>query len=122
MPPSPLARLRKICLKLPETTEVEAWGAPTFRVKGKIFAMYAKPEGHAGGGRAGLWCAAAQVDQDLLISSDPERFFKPPYVGVKGWVGVYIDRSPDWDAVTYIVRAAWRRTAPKKLLAMVPAD
>jgi hypothetical protein len=119
---SPLTRLRTLCLALPEAHEVEAWGEPTFRVRNKIFAMYAAAGNHHGAGRPAVWCAAAHVTQDLLVRSDPARFFSPPYVGTKGWVGVYLDGAPDWATLTDIVRDAYRRVAPKRLLARLPAE
>jgi hypothetical protein len=116
MPPRPLTRLRKLCLALPEAHEVEAWGEPTFRVRNKIFAMFASSATHHGAGRPGVWCATVHLTQDLLLRSDPGRFFVPPYVGKGGWVGIYLDGAPDWDAVSDIVREAYGRIAPKRLL------
>ena len=55
MPPSPLSRVRKLCLSLPQAHEVEAWGEPTFRVKNKLFAMHASSDTHHGSGREGVW-------------------------------------------------------------------
>ncbi|HVF39548.1 MAG TPA: MmcQ/YjbR family DNA-binding protein [Gemmatimonadaceae bacterium] len=119
MPPSPLIKLRKICLALPEAHEVEAWGEPTFRVSNKLFAMYAAQGNHHGSGRAGVWCNSTQTNQDLLIRSDPQKFFSPPYVGPKGWVGIFLHKKPDWDLVADILRDAWKLTAPKKLHALL---
>jgi hypothetical protein len=117
--PSPLPRLRRICLALPEAHEVEAWGEPTFRIKGgRIFAMYAHASNHHGGGRHSVWIKAAAENQALMIRAQPERFFKPPYVGPSGWVGVYLDKSPDWDEVAELLRDGWRMIAPKKLAAV----
>ena len=116
-----LARVRKICLSLPEATEVEAWGAPTFRV-GKIFAMYAQPDNHHGDGREGIWVKSPHFTQDLLVRGQPTRYFKPPYVGPQGWTGVYLDKDTDWIALTVLVRDAWRSTAPKKIAALLPDD
>ena len=116
-----LARVRKICLSLPEATEVEAWGAPTFRV-GKIFAMYAQPDNHHGDGREGIWVKSPHFTQDLLCRAQPTRYFKPPYVGPQGWTGVYLDKDTDWIALTVLVRDAWRSTASKKIAALLPED
>ena len=115
MPPSPLARLRKICLALPEAHEVEAWGEPTFRVKNKLFAMYAAANNHHGAGRPGVWCKAGPGNQELMVRANPDRFFVPPYVGPSGWIGVYLDRSPDWKEVAELMTDAWRLVAPKRL-------
>jgi predicted DNA-binding protein (MmcQ/YjbR family) len=114
---SALTRVRKICLALPEAHEVEAWGEPTFRVRNKLFAMYAAPNNHHGGGRPALWIKSTHVNQDLLIRSDSSRFFSPPYVGTSGWIGMYLDEQPDWQILTSIVRDAYRLTAPRKLAA-----
>src|SRR4029079_18604701 len=93
--PHHLARVRRICLAMPEAIEKTAWGAPTFRAgaAGKIFAMFA--ENHHGDGRVALWLFSRHDSQQLLVESDPERFFIPPYVGKGGWIGVHVDRSPD---------------------------
>ena len=113
--PSPLPRLRKICLSFPEAHEVEAWGEPTFRVKGKMFAMYAADGNHHGSGRASVWIKSDKENQALMLRAQPDRYFKPPYVGPSGWVGVYLDRSPDWDEVRELLRDGWKAIAPKKL-------
>ena len=94
MAPNPLTRLRKVCLALPEAHEVEAWGEPTFRIRNKLFAMYAHAENHHGGGQAAVWCKAAPGNQALMVRGEPGRYFVPPYVGPSGWVGVWLDRNP----------------------------
>src|SRR3954468_12692495 len=114
MPPSNLARLRKICLSLPEAIEVEAWGSPTFRI-GKIFAMYAQPDNHHGDGREGVWVKSKHFTQDLLVRGMPLRYFVPAYVGPSGWTGVYLDAKTDWEALTELLRDAYRLSASKKL-------
>ncbi len=78
----PIDRLRQICLAFPEATEKEAWGEPTFRVGGKMFAMFSN--NHHNDGRIAAWCNAQPGTQDLLLRSDPERFFVPPYKGTRG--------------------------------------
>jgi predicted DNA-binding protein (MmcQ/YjbR family) len=108
------ARLRSICLALPEATEKEAWGDPTFRVREKIFAMEKR-----GDGRVSIWCKAAPGSQAILVGADPELFFVPPYVGSKGWIGMRLDAKPDWNEVATIVRRSYRLTAPKKLAAQI---
>ena len=113
---SALDRVRKICLALPQAHEVIAWGEPTFRVRNKLFAMYASGRNHHGAGRNAIWCKATHIDQELLIRADPNRFFSPPYVGPSGWVGIYLDGTPDWDAVAAQLGDAYRLIAPKKLL------
>jgi hypothetical protein len=96
---------------------VEAWGEPTFRVKNKLFAMYAKANNHHGDGRNGIWCKAAPINQRLMVEAAPAKFFVPPYVGPHGWIGVYLDGDVDWDELGDLLWDAWRMTAPKKLLA-----
>jgi hypothetical protein len=117
MPAAPLARLRKLCLALPEAHEVEAWGEPTFRVRNKLFAMYADASNHHGGGRGAVWIKAAPGNQDLMVRTAPDRFFVPPYVGPSGWIGVWLDRDVDWDELRELLRDAYCLTAPRKLLA-----
>jgi predicted DNA-binding protein (MmcQ/YjbR family) len=116
MPPRPLTRLRKLCLALPEAHEVEAWGEPTFRVRNKLFAMYANAHNHHGGGRHAEWLKAAPGEQARMVHAAPDCFFVPPYVGKGGWVGIWLDGDVDWDDVAEFVREAYRLIAPKRLL------
>ena len=122
MPLSPISRLRKLCLALPEAHEVEAWGSPTFRVRNKIFAMYADAGDHHGGGRYAVWCKAKAVNQRLMIDAAPNRFFSPPYVGPSGWVGVWLERGCDWGELKDLLTDGYRMTAPKKLLALLKEE
>lgn len=108
-----LARVRKICLALPEATEKIAWGAPTFRVRDKQFAMYL--DNHHGDGRLALWCKAAEGAQEILVESDPDRFFVPPYVGHLGWVGIQLDKGLDWGVIEGLLREGYLEIAPKRL-------
>ena len=110
----PLERLRSVCLALPEAHEVEAWGEPTFRLRNKLFAMYASANTHHGGGRPSVWVKSTHVNQDLLLHQDPNRFFSPPYVGPSGWVGIYLDKRPSWRTVAEIVRDGYLLIAPKR--------
>ena len=110
MTAEPTARLRAICLALPEAGEKEAWGDPTFRVRGRIFAMEKR-----GDGRISLWCKAPPGSQEILVGADPRRFFVPPYVGRKGWIGLRLDDDPDWDEVAVVVKRSYRLIAPKRL-------
>lgn len=119
MPPRPLTRVRKLCLALPEAHEVEAWGAATFRVRKKLFAMYSSPDSHHSGGRPAVWCKAGPGNQQLMVAAAPKRFFVPPYVGPSGWVGVYLDGAVDWAELDELLRDAYRLVAPKKLAARV---
>ena len=122
MPASPVARLRRICLALPEAHEVEAWGEPTFRVRNKVFAMYASANTHHGGGRHAVWCKAGPGNQALMVAAEPSRYFAPPYVGPSGWIGIWLDRNPDWKEVAALMRDSYRLIAPKKLLAQLADD
>jgi hypothetical protein len=114
----PLTRLRQLCLALPEAHEVEAWGEPTFRVRKKMFAMFAGAGNHHGAGRDAAWIKAAPGEQALLVRADPSRFFVPPYVGPSGWIGVWLD-SADWEHVADILEDAYRLVAPKRLIAQL---
>ena len=107
-------RLRDICLTFPETTEQEAWGDPTFRVRNKIFAMQ-----KSGDGRVSLWCKAPPGLQAALVGTDAERFFVPPYVGHHGWIGVRLDVEIDWSQVADLVEESYLMTAPKRLAALL---
>lgn len=121
IPPNPEAveRLREICLALPETHEEEAWGEPTFRVKGKIFAMHASSGNHHGAGRPGVWILSVPIEQDMVLRARPDKYFKPPYVGPSGWIGAWIDGKPPWGEIEQLLRDAWRRRAPKKIAALL---
>jgi hypothetical protein len=116
---NPLPRVRKLALSLPEAHEVEAWGEPTFRVKNKIFAMYARANNHHGGGRNAVWCKAKPVNQSLMIGASPDRFFSPPYVGPSGWIGVWLDSDVNWEELLDLLTDGYRMTAPKKVLAQL---
>lgn len=117
MPVDPIVRLRALCLALPEATEKLAWGAPTFRVKDKLFAMYAQADNHHGSGRPAVWVKAMPANQSLVIADDPARYFKPAYVGPSGWIGVWLDKRPPWAAVEALLEDGFRQVAPKKVLA-----
>ena len=110
-----LARLRRICLALPETSERLSHGAPTFFVRGKrAFLMVLT--NHHGDGRFAIWCAAPEGLQRMLVEADPERFFVPPYVGHRGWLGVRLDRGLDWNELAGIAEDAYAEVAPPKLV------
>jgi len=110
-----LARMREICLGFPEASERPSHGAPTFFVQGKrAFVMVLS--NHHGDGRFAIWCAAPGGMQKVLVDSDPDRFFVPPYVGHRGWLGVRLDRRLDWDELAGIVEDAYAEVAPPKLV------
>ena len=117
-----LDRLRSVCLALPETTERPSHGAPSFFVRDKkCFLMVL--DDHHGDGRFAIWCAAPAGGQQLLVDADAERFFVPPYVGHRGWLGVRLDRGLDWDELAGIVEDAYCTVAPKRLVDLVaPAE
>ena len=116
--PSPLARIRKICLSLPETTERLSHGAPSFFIRDKIgFVNYM--DNHHDDGRLALWCACPPGMREGLLKAQPDQYFVPPYVGVRGWIGVRLDRGPDWDAVERVIRDAYLVVAPRRLAATV---
>jgi hypothetical protein len=113
----PLEALRRLCLALPEATERLSHGEPTWFVRGKTtFVTYAD---HHHDDRLAFWCAAAPGVQEALVASDPGRFFRPAYVGHRGWLGVYLDVPVDWDEVAELVTDAYRAVAPKRLLAQL---
>ena len=115
-----LESLRHICLALPEVEERLSHGEPTWFVQGKkTFVNYAD---HHHNDRLGFWCAAPEGAQQVLVGSEPQRFFRPPYVGVRGWLGVYLDVPVDWDLIAELVRDAYRTVAPKRLVAAMAAD
>ncbi|HYY81049.1 MAG TPA: MmcQ/YjbR family DNA-binding protein [Actinomycetes bacterium] len=115
MPTDPLERLRRLCLALPETTERQSHGEPTWFVRDrKTFVSYAD---HHHDDRLAFWCAAPPGAQEALVAADPGRYFRPPYVGHRGWLGVYLDVAVDWEEIGDLVADAWRMVAPKRLLA-----
>ena len=111
-----LERVRKICLALPDATEKEAWGAPTFRVRDKLFCHF--HENHHGDGRIAIWCKATRDEQELLVQSQSKVFFIPPYVGPSGWVGMIL-HQPDWKLAKEILMQGYRMNASKKQIALL---
>jgi hypothetical protein len=113
-----LDRLRALCLALPEATERLSHGEPTWFVRDrKVFVTFA---GRHHDDRVACWCAAAADERDALVGEDPERFFVPPYVGGRGWLGVYLDVDRvDWAELGEIVRESYRLIAPKRLAALL---
>jgi hypothetical protein len=118
MPDDTLAHLRAVCLALPEVTERPSHGSPAWYVRGKkTLAMYL--DNHHGDGRMAIWCPAPPGVQDALVTEEPDRFFVPPYVGHRGWLGVRLDRELDWDEIAGIIEDAYRLVAPKRLVAQL---
>ena len=110
-----LAKLREICLALPETSERPSHGAPTFFIREKRSFLMVLTN-HDGDGRFEIWCAAPEGMQKMLVDADGERFFVPPYVGHRGWLGVRLDRGIHWDELAGIVEDAYAEVAPAKLV------
>lgn len=112
-----LEHLRRLCLALPEVTERLSHGEPTWFVRGKkTFVMFAD---HHHDDRRAFWCAAGPDVQQTLVAQAPDSYFRPPYVGHRGWLGVYLDVPLDWDVVADLVEDAYRVTAPKTLVAQL---
>jgi hypothetical protein len=115
----PLERLRTLCLGLPEVTERLSHGEPTWFVRGKkTFVMFAD---HHHDDRLAFWCAAPPGAQEAVVGSEPDRYFRPPYVGPRGWLGVWLDVPVDWDEIADLVDDAYRAVAPKRLIADLDA-
>ncbi len=115
----PLARLRAICLALPEAQEKLSHGEPTwFAGKGKVFAMF--DDHHHGAEHVSVWLPAPPGMQEALIESDAKRYWRPPYLGHRGWIAVVIDVAPDWGVVAGLVEQAFRLIATQKLVARLP--
>jgi hypothetical protein len=109
-----LETLRRLCLALPGTSERPSHGEPTWFVGKKVFVNFAD---HHHDDRLAFWCAAPDGAQEALVAAAPERFFRPPYVGHRGWLGVWLDVPVDWDEIAGLVVEAYRTVAPKRLLA-----
>ena len=112
MSKDPTERVRRICLALPDTSEKLSHGEPTWFVHKKVFAMFSN--NHHNDGRIAVVCPAPPGIQAMLIEAEPEKFYKPPYVGVRGWVGIHLNRVRDEELASHL-RQAWRMIAPKKL-------
>ena len=110
----PLGRMRKIIAAWPETDERLSHGAPTFWGGKKTFANF--HTGHHGDGRIAAWIKAPEGAQEALIEADPEIFFRPPYLGPSGWVGMRLDRDVDWGVVEGLLEQGYRMVAPKRAI------
>jgi hypothetical protein len=117
---TPLERVREICLALPEVSERLSHGQPTFFVGGKkTFVMYL--DNHHDDGRLALWCAAPPGMQEALTQAEPEHYFRPPYVGHRGWIGVHLNKGLDWNEIAGAIEDAYLTVAPKRLVKQVTA-
>jgi predicted DNA-binding protein (MmcQ/YjbR family) len=117
MIPDPIDSLRELCMALPEVTERLSHGEPTWFVRDKkVFVMLSN---HHHDDRLGFWCAAPEGAQEMLVESDPVRYFRPPYVGHRGWLGVYLDVPVEWDEIADLVTDAYCLIVPAKLAGQV---
>jgi hypothetical protein len=120
-PASLVSRLRRICLALPEAREKLSHGEPTwFAGTGKVFAML--DDHHHGAPHLSVWLPQPLGAQEALVAADPARFFRPPYVGPSGWVGVVLDTGPDWEMVERLVRDAYVLVARPRLRRLVRGE
>jgi hypothetical protein len=117
----PLERLRAICLALPEVSERPSHGAPAWFVRDRRPFVHLWPDGHHQQDFPHLWCAAPPGLQEELIAADPNLFFRPPYVGHRGWLGMRLDGDPDWNEIAVLCRDAYRVVAPVTLVRALDA-
>ena len=110
-------RVREMCLSLPETSERVSHGEPAWFVGTKLFATW--EDHHHGDPVVGLWVKGAEGQQEVLVGAEPGRYYRPKYVGHRGWIGVNMEGDVDWGMVSELVRESWRMTAPKKLAALI---
>jgi hypothetical protein len=115
------ARLREICLALPEVTERPSHGAPTWFAGGKKSFVTLWVSGHHADDFPHLWCAGLPGAQEALVGSSPGRFFRPPYVGGRGWIGVRLDGDVDWEELAELCADAYRAVATARLIALLDA-
>jgi hypothetical protein len=114
-----LDRVREVCFKLPGTEERLSHGEPTFFVGKRVFVMFA--DNHHEDGRVAVWLPAPEGLQEVLTTTEPDTFFRPPYVGHRGWIGVELDKISDAD-LEFHIRDGWRLVAPKKLQALAEEE
>jgi hypothetical protein len=120
VPEDPIERLRRLCLALPEVTERLSHGEPTWFVQGKK--TFVTISDHHHDDRVAMWCAAPPGAQEVLVGADPQRFFRPKYVGHRGWLGIYLDVRQDWDQIADLVQDAYREVAPRRLIVRLTAE
>jgi predicted DNA-binding protein (MmcQ/YjbR family) len=114
MPNGPFHRLREVFRTLPEAVEGTTVHHRNLNVRGKSFVIFAD-----GDGRPSLWIKSTAGEQAELVASDPDRFFVPPYLGPRGWVGMRLDVDVDWEEVAELVTDAYRLAAPKRLVRLL---
>lgn len=115
-----LERVRELCMSYPAVSERVSHGAPTFFVREKR-TVASVHDDHHGDGRLALWAPAPPGVQEAMVESEPDRFFRPPYVGPRGWIGYRLEHA-DWDEVAGIVEEAYRHVAPKTLVRQLDED
>jgi hypothetical protein len=116
-----LERVRELCLGLPEVVERPSHGSPAWFVRGKrTFVMFL--DDHHGDGRLALWCAAPEGMQEALVGGEPEHYFRPPYVGHRGWIGVHLNRGLDWNEIAGAIEDAYATVAPESLVERARGD
>ena len=112
MSDTPLDRVRTICMALPDVSEKLSHGLPTWFTRRRTFVMYLND--HHGDGREAVWCAAPEGAQEMLIEAVPDHYFRPPYVGHRGWVGVRLDRDLGWEEIAGVIEDAHETIARKR--------
>ena len=113
-----LERVSELCLALSETDTKLSHGQPAFSVAGRMFAYFSDNH-HNDGRTAVLLKTSGSEEQEMLIESDPELYYRPPYIGPSGWIGLRLDRGdPDWDHVADRIAQSWELAAPRRLLEM----
>jgi hypothetical protein len=112
-PADPEEGIRAICMSLPGVTERLSHGAPAFFAGRQFLTLWL--DGHHDHRFPHMWCAAPTGVQDELVTTEPDRFFRPPYVGGRGWIGVRLDGDIDWEEIMVVCEEAFRTVAPKKL-------
>ena len=117
-----LDRLRALCFELPEVSERLSHGSPSFFIRGKKLLCSFQPDGHHGRHGLSMWAPAPSGVQEQLVDDEPDRFYRPPYVGVHGWIGVSLEQDVDWEEIDGIVRDAYRYVAPKTLARQLDAE
>jgi hypothetical protein len=114
---NPIDRVRKTCLALPEATEKLSHGEPTWFVRGKVFASW--EDHHHGDPTVGLWVNAPMGLQEMLVSAEPARYYRPKYVGHRGWIGINMEGDIDWPYAAELMTDSYRMVAPKRVLALL---
>lgn len=114
-----LTQLRRICTAFPDVTERPSHGAPTWFVRDKKAFVTLWQHGHHHNDFPHLWAAAPVGAQEELVAAEPERFFRPPYVGGRGWIGLRLDRDVDWAEIAELCQDAYRTVAPARLAALL---